>query len=315
MQAVIKPNPTARRWIVALVAAGAGTLAGGCANTLPDVTPFVDATNQFRAAVVSGGRALDVDLRAIAAEDQARQLATQWEKRVRAADALVNYSSAIGSLAASGAEGNAAARGVADSLQGLAGAAGVALPATATIATVVDAAAFIYGHIAAVRASGALAEALRIASPAIDRIAAILEQDLGDAEAILRATSQMRATRLTLQYNTETAYYRGLVEERGKLLARAPHAPADEARTLQLERLIDATRSWREPMEAEQRANAAREKAGRQLFAAARESLGAWSAAHRDLATAIERRRTVDVRALITSVEEMRDIVRRIRAL
>lgn len=304
-----------RRLIVALASAGAGVVASGCASTLPDVGPFVDATNQFRAAIVSGGRAVDADLRAIAADDQAKQFAAQWEKRVRAADALASYSNAIGALVSAGSEGGAAARGVADSLQGLAGAAGIALPATATIATAVDAAAFIYGHIAAVRASASLAEALRTASPAIDRIASILDRDLGDAESILRATSQMRATQLATQYNTETAYYKGLLEERRKLLARSPQGSADEARLLQLERLIDATQSWRTPQEAEQRSNTAREKAGRQLFAAARESLDAWAGAHRDLATALERRRAVDVRTLIASVEEMRDIIRRIRAL
>lgn len=298
--------------VAGLLAAAALT---GCATALPDVTPFVDATNQFRAATVSGGRAVDGDLRAIAADEQAKLFVAQWDKRVRAADALAGYSSAIGALAAAGTEGGAAARGVADSLQSLAGAAGIALPATATIATAVDAAAFIYGHIAAVRASASLAEALRTASPAVDRIASLLDRDLGDAEAILRATSQTRATRLTLQYNTEMAYYKGLLEERRKLLARSPQAAADEARLLQLERLIDATQSWRSPMEAEQRSNAAREKAGRQLFAAARESLDAWSSAHRDLAVALERRRTVDVRALIAAVDEMRDIIRRIRAL
>ncbi len=204
---------------------------------------------------------------------------------------------------------------MADSLQSLAGAAGIALPATAALSTAVDAAAFVYGHIAAVRATGSMADALRTAAPALDRIAAILEQDLGDAESILRATTQIQSIALQRTYNTENAYYRALVEERNKLLAKSPQSSADEARVLQLERLIDATRSWREPMQAEQRAIGTREKTGRQLFAAAREALGAWAATHRDLATSLERKRPVDVRALAAAVEEMRDIVRRIRAL
>jgi hypothetical protein len=308
------------RWIVRTPLRGiiflvAGLGISGCAS-VPNVAPFVDATSQYRSAVVASGSAVDAELRAIDASDAAGKFAEQWAIRVKATDALFSYSRALASVVTSGQQGAQAARNVADAVTGLATAVGVALPPAATVGTVTDSAAFVYGQIAAVRASQALAEALRNATPAVDQIATLMAKDLDAAQKIFDAANTQAKIGLVLQYNTETAYLKGLLDERQATYRKPPPQSAtDEERLLQIDRLVEATRAWRDPKEARERELVARRKAGDQLFSAARSSLAAWSLAHRDLAYAVESGRKVDVTALVASIEEMRELIKRIQAL
>nr|MCU0974265.1 hypothetical protein [Burkholderiales bacterium] len=213
-------------------------------------------------------------------------------------------------------QGAQAARNVADAVTGLATAVGVALPPAATVGTVTDSAAFVYGQIAAVRASQALAEALRNATPAVDQIATVMAKDLDAAQKIFDAANTQAKIGLVMQYNTETAYLKGLLDERQAIYRKPPpQSTKDEERLLQIDRLVEATRAWRDPKEARERELVARRKAGDQLFNAARGSLAAWSLAHRDIAYAVESGRKVDVTALVASIEEMRELIKRIQAL
>nr|MCU0974395.1 hypothetical protein [Burkholderiales bacterium] len=104
------------RGIVVLVA---GLGFSGCAS-VPSVAPFVEATSQYRSAVVASGSAVDAELRAIDASDAAGKFAEQWAIRVKATDALFGYSRALASVVASGQQGAQAARNVADAVTGLA---------------------------------------------------------------------------------------------------------------------------------------------------------------------------------------------------
>jgi hypothetical protein len=304
-----------RNILRALFALHAVLVLGGCAS-LPDVGPFVEATSQYRSAVVASGSAVDAELRAIDASDAASKFAEQWAVRVKATDALLGYSRSLASVVASGQQGAQAARNVADAVTGLATAVEAALPPAATVGTVTDSAAFVYGQIAAVRASQALGEALRNATPAVDQIATIMAKDLDGAQKIFDAANTQAKTGLVMQYNTETAYLKGLLDERQATYRKAPPQSAkDEERLLQIDRLVEATRAWRDPKEARERGLVARRKAGDQLFNAARSSLAAWSLAHRDLAYGVESGRKVDVTALVASIEEMRELIKRIQAL
>jgi hypothetical protein len=292
----------------------AGLGVSGCAS-VPNVAPFVDATSQYRSAVVAGGSAVDAELRAIDAKEAASNFAEQWAIRVKATDALLGYSRALASVVASGQQGAQAARNVADAVTGLATAIGVALPPAAAVGTVTDSAAFVHGQIAAVRASRALGEALHNATPAVDELATIMAKDLNAAQEIFDSANTEAAIPLKKQYNKETAYLGGLLDQRQAIYSKAQQTAKDEERLLQIDRLIEATRSWREPKEAQERELVARRKAGDQLFNAARNSLAAWSLAHRDIAYAVESGRKVDVTALVTSIEEMRELIKRIQAL
>jgi hypothetical protein len=317
MQWVERLDATAllRRFARALGLAVAVSAAAGCAS-LPDAGPFVDATTQYRSAIVASGAAIEGELREIRATPQADAFAKEWSVRIRAADALVAYSRSLAGIVSAGNDGAASARKVADSVQTLAGAAGIALPAAPVVGTVTDVAAFVYGQIASIRATSALAEAMQAAGPAVDQIATVMAKDLQAADSIVRAANEIAAQNLTDRFNDQTSHYAALVRERNALYKNsAPLTRQDEERLLQLDRLIAATRSWRDGQQAEEKAIAERLRATRKLIGATQQGLAAWALAHRDLAAAVAEGRKVDPAALLASIGEIRELVKRVQSL
>ena len=298
----------------------------GCAS-LPDMTPYRDATLQLRSAVVAGGDAVQSGLESAAAryaagdpvavqiKQTSDRFGTEWRARIDGADALLAYTEAVTDLARSGTQGDASARSLADALTGLANGVGVVLPPAGTVATVTDAAAFVYGHIAAARAARSLDQALQTAQPAVDLLAARLSQDLQASLDILRAARGLQATALALKFNEETGYLRALARERKDIYAKATLTPADERRLRQIGELFEATRQWREPMEQAQADLDAQYRLRVQLIHATQAAVAEWAAAHRSLAAAVRERRSVNVEALVQATLEAKELVRRLRAL
>ena len=288
--------------------------AAGCAS-LPDARPFVEATTQYRSAIVASGGAIEGELREIKATAEAEKFAREWNVRVQATEALVEYARSLAAIVEAGNQGAASARRVADSVQKLAGAAGIALPAAPVVGTVTDVAAFVYGQIASVRASSSLAAAIEAAGPAVDQIASTMAKDLLAVEPIVRAANEIAAVNLADKFNDETSHYLSLVRERRAIYKRPTRTPQDEERLLQIDRLIAATRSWRDRLDAEELAVAERLRASRKLIAAARQGLAAWALAHRDLAAAVADGRKIDPAALLSATVEIRELVKRVQSL
>jgi hypothetical protein len=303
-----------RRRVRSLALAAVASAVAGC-TALPDAGPFVDATAQYRSAMVAAGGAIEGELREIQATAQAEEFARVWDVRLRATDALVAYARSLAAIVEAGNEGAASARRVADSVQKLAGAAGIALPAAPAVGVAVDATAFIYGQIAAVRASSSLASAIETAGPAIDQIASAMAKDLQAADPIVRAANRIAGTNLTKEFNEEMSHYAALQKARREIYRKPALTPQDEERLLQLDRLIGATRAWRDRLEAEELATAERLRASRKLIASARQGLGAWALAHRDLAAAVADGRKIDPAALVSAAGEIRELVRRVQSL
>lgn len=298
----------------------------GCAS-LPDMTPYRDATLQLRSAVVVGGNAVQSGIESAAASYPTHDLVaaqlkqtsdrfgTEWRARIDGADALLAYTEAVTDLARSGTQGDASARSLADALSGLASGVGVVLPPAGTVATVTDVAAFVYGHIAAARAARSLDQALKSAQPAVDQLAAKLSQDLHASLDMLRAARGLQATALALKFNEETAYLKNLADERKAIYAKTTLTAADERRLRQIGELFDATRGWREPMEQAQADMEAQYRLRVQLIHATRAAVAEWAAAHRSLAAAVREGRSVNVEALIQATLEAKDLARRLGAL
>lgn len=301
-------------------------LLAGCAS-LPDMSPYRDATVQLRSTMLAGGSAVQSGLEAAAASyetddqtaqrvrKQAQQFADAWRARIEAADALVTYADAVADITRSGGEGAATARSLADALSGLAVGAGIALPPSGTVSTVTDLAAFVYGHIAAVRASQSLEQALQSAQPAVDRVAALLSQDLQSSQVILRSAHELQRTALTLKYNNELGYLKALVNERKDLYAKGSLSPEEEQRLQRIGQLFDTTRTWREPLEAAQAETERNLRLRLELIEATRMAVAEWAAAHRSIAAAVKEKRRIDVAALVQATLEARELVRRLRAL
>jgi len=298
----------------------------GCAS-LPDMSAYRDATLQLRSTVVAGGHAVQSGLESAAASygagdptaTQIKQLSdrfgSEWRARIDGADALLAYTEAVTDLARSGTQGEASARKLADALGGLATGVGVVLPAAGTVATVTDAAAFVYAHIAAARAAKSLDQALQSAQPAVDRLAAVLSQDLQASLDILHAARRLQATALALKFNEEAAYLKTLARERKTLYGKDTLTPADEQRLRQIVELFEATREWREPMEQHQAELEAQYRLRIQLINATQAAVAEWAAAHRSLAAAVRENRGVNVEALVQATQEAQELVRRLRTL
>lgn len=298
----------------------------GCAS-LPDMTPYRDATLKLRSAVLAGGHAVQAGLESAAADypaqdptakdirEKAARFSTAWQARIEGADALVAYTEAVADIARAGAEGPATARSLADSLTRLATGVGIALPPAGTVATVTDVAAFVYGHIAAARAAQTLDQALQAAQPAVDRVASVLSQDLQDSVEILRAAHDLQLSAIADKYREERGYLTALNRERKALYAKGVLTPEDEQRLRQIGELFETTRAWREPMEQALATADANLKARVQLIQATQAAVAEWAAAHRGIATAVREKRTVNVEALVQATLEAQELVRRLRAL
>lgn len=310
------------RTCVALAASLA--LLAGCA-TLPDVTPYRDATVQLRSTVLVGGHAVESGLLSAAASldadaDMARQIkvrtdqfAKDWRVRVEAVDGLVAYAEAINGLALAGREGAASARALADSLTRLVSTLGLSLPASGTLANATDAAAFVYGHIAAVRAAPSLDQALENAQPVVDRAAQLLARDLQASMDVLRAAREIERTALAARYNNELGYLNALNRERARLYAKGSLEPAEEQRLRQIAELYAATRDWREPMEKVRAESEATLNTRAALIVATQTAVAEWAAAHRAIAVAVKDNRKVNVEALVQATLEARELIRRLR--
>lgn len=302
------------------------TLLTGCA-TLPDLTPYRDATMQLRSAVLAGGSAVQSGLDAAAGSyeagdptaqrigENAQKFTTDWNERIEAADALVAYADAVADIARSATEGAGAARALADSLGKLATGVGVVLPPSGTVAAATDAAAFIYGHIAAVRAAQSLDQALQSAQPAVDRVAILFAQDLRASQDLLRASHRLQRDALVLKYNEEMGYLKALTSERKKIYGKGSLRPEDEQRLKKLGELYEATLSWREPMEKDLAGMESTLKVRIGLIKATQTAVAEWAAAHRNIAAAVREKRSVNVEALVQTTLEARELVRRLRTL
>jgi hypothetical protein len=298
----------------------------GCA-ALPDMSAYRDATLQLRSTVVAGGNAVQSGLESAAASygagdptatrigEKSAEFNEAWQQRIKGADALLAYTEAVTDLARSGTQGDASARKLADALGGLASGVGVVLPAAGTVATVTDAAAFVYAHIAAARAAKSLDQALQSAQPAVDRLAAVLSQDLQASLDILHVARRLQATALALKFNEETAYLKTLARERKTLYGKDPLTPADEKRLREIGELFEATREWREPMEQHQAELEAQYRLRIRLIHATQAAVAEWAAAHRSLAAAVRENRSVNVEALVQATQQAKELARRLGTL
>ena len=176
------------RGIVVLVA---GLGFGGCAS-VPNVAPFVEATSQYRSAVVAGGSAVDAELRAIGTKEKAAEFAKEWAVRIQATDALVSYS-ALDRIrrrlrharGAGGAERRRFAHGARDGGRGYrfrrrARSAWRPMPPPSST-----------DRSPAVRASLRSPKRSSNATPVIDRIATTWRLDLDDAQTIFDAANRL----------------------------------------------------------------------------------------------------------------------------
>jgi hypothetical protein len=96
------------------------------------------------------------------------------------------------------------------------------------------------------------------------------------------------------------------------LVGRDDDPPAD--RLLQIDKIERTVTAKLEPMEADRKASAVRMRNALQLIAATRQAVIDWAGAHRQMLTAVRGGVSVDPQALVQSVVEVRELIRKVRA-
>ncbi|MBI5503654.1 MAG: hypothetical protein HY899_02560 [Deltaproteobacteria bacterium] len=290
---------------------------GGCA-TLPDVGPFTGATGDLRTAVVSSGAVVDTELRMMSgAAGRADLFALQWQNRVRALDAVAEYSASLAAIVDAGNHGKESATKLADAIKGLAQTAGIAVPAAGAVPIVVDAATMIYGQIAVVRGAHSLEEALDASQPAIAQIGTVIAKDLRDARDIwLSAGAEVRA-KIQTDQQIGLAFREELIAARDRLYAKSfEDLTAEQRRQLaEVDGQIAATDRWYVPMTTELQRADERFQAGTRLLATGADAVTTWARAHEQLIDAVKTRRPVTAQSVALAAVQVRDLARRIQEL
>jgi predicted HAD superfamily phosphohydrolase len=313
----LKPNRNCplRQTAAALLALTCLALLAGC--QLPNVGPFVDATGQLKSAVAVSGTVVEQELRLIpGAEDFAQQLKTNWVARDKAMTALLAYAESLDSVVAAGKSGAESAGKIADSVAGLAEAAGMAIPGSpAALAVANDTVKFLAAQVANIRAAKQLARAFTEAQPAVEKIAQLMRQDLDDLDGIVQAANQIIETDVVAARSESR-----LLDQRKAILEQMKRErdlakKEDRDELVQLSQLLVDVEARDAVYQAKLDVGAERLRVARQLIGAANAALDAWLIGHQQLAVAARNKTTVSTRALLDSAVELRDLVKRMREL
>lgn len=297
-------------WISCVALAAA--LVQGC-GSLPDTGSFVDASVQLRSALASSGAVVAGELDRAKQKDEARKLRDLWGRVNGAADAMAAYSESVGGIVSAGKAGSESVRQIADAGAKLASAVNVVLgPSVQGAARLVGEA---YNKIAEARAAKALDEALQNMQPAVERVSELVVLQLDDLHVILVNSSALVTDAIEDPYSKEISYLNQLRDERRELYARRPFSAATSQQLQQLDAAERTIRAKLEPMEKQKGAAEERLKTGRALIATARQAVMDWSSTHHQLLGAARAGRNVDPRALLQTITELRELLRKAREL
>lgn len=279
----------------------------GCA--LPDLRPLADATARLHASMVATDTNVQLALSEAGARDLAVEVKKELDVRVSAMAAVVNYTEALANIAAAGHSGSGSAENLANTLDGFLGA--VSQPAMP--ANYVAIAKSLYGIVANVRAANSLAQATRVADPAIQSIATAMTEDMQALENILLASGKAIQSQLIQENNDISSYRNALEKQRGRLESEVMMTPLDKTRIEQLEetdRLIEMTRDRYEPFEEKLNAIQTRTDLHVHVVRNLRDGLVQWAQIHQSLADHLERGLPPNYRLLTATVLEIRQLMK-----
>jgi len=288
----------------------------GC-TSLPDVGPFVDATYELKSAVAESGSTVASELRYI--DDDGAQYADQltqaWKARNRAFTAIAAYADSLQAIVASGQKGSEAAGKLADSVKGLADAAGIALPGSpAAIAVATDAIKLIVENINKARAAKSLAEAMARANPAVEEIVRLISADLKDLDELFRLANKMVENKYKSAYNERIGYRKGLEDFIQKTNVDTA-SENDLNKLIKVNELLKGTDGWYAEYKQGLEDVSKRLRLGRALIQTADASLNQWVNAHIQVASALQNRQPVNVESLKEATIQIHELIGKVREL
>jgi hypothetical protein len=296
----------------------------GC-GTLPDGRPFADASSALSSSVRASGQAVSDSLRDAGSlmrpseardyEELAQSLDAAWAERIKATQGAVAYSQAIAELIAAGNSGAQTARQVGDNLEALAAAAGISMAAP-VVGVAGNAASFLFERIALIRASHKLEDAVLLAQPAVDQIAAHLAfETTAKLKPILKAGYKNSISAIKDGYSAEDDFAKNLDARRDNLLQTLLKNPENESELVVLERLRAHVSPQLQERDQKIEQVLKAYKIRLALVNTLAGSAPIWAAAHRDLAWAIQEKRKVSVIELQETVGELKELIKQVRTL
>ncbi|MDO8653501.1 MAG: hypothetical protein Q7R66_15060 [Undibacterium sp.] len=286
-------------------------------GTLPDAKPFAEASNTLAHSVKASGQAVSDSLVDAGGDATAfaGPLQKAWQERVNAVQAASQYASEIANLVAAGNEGAETVKRVADTLGVLAQTAGI--PVAGPVAGVLgDIGQAVAERIASVKSSRTLAQAVAQAQPAIDVIANHLSEDvITGLKPILKSAYDNTVSMIKSEYGDDNAFAKQLSAKKLQLRTAAVQDQKNIAALLEFERMSDtvAGRLKERDQKLEQASVAYKTRV--QLVNALVPAIDAWARAHRDVASAIIEKRKVTVTELRETVSDLKELIRKVRAL
>lgn len=213
----MRTAPFAPAWLACV----ALTLLLAACGTIPDLTPFADATSAVATGVHATHESLRGRLDELGLAREADAFSEQWAERLRAADALVEYADSLAAIASAGHSGRQDALALAGSLQGLLNVVEVWSPLSEVV---VGVGVELATALAEVRAAAALEDALDAADPVVAAIADIIEKDLDRFAAVFPgladAARGSAIRRHGERHGTDRARYNVMLTTRSKLADR-----------------------------------------------------------------------------------------------
>ena len=311
------------RWTGVLLALALALAVSGC-GTLPDATPFADASRTLSNSVALAGQAVADSLGeagALSESDEAAYKAradrfrTAWAERVATTRAVAAYAESISDLISAGQEGGETVKKVGESLSGLAGTLNIPL-ASPALGVLGDVGRFLADRIAMVRASDRLETALAQAQPAIDRLADRIanENDL-QLRTVLDSAFKNQRSLISGKYGAEQDQLKQLEDRRMKLVSQALTDPGALPVLLQHDQALANLRTRLAERDRRLAEAATAHKARLQLLNALSAATLTWAQSHRDLAVAVKQKRKVTVAELQTTITELKSLAKKVSEL
>lgn len=303
----------------------------GC-RAAPDLRPFDAATGALAASVADAGEMVAGDIerstRDWPVDDRARasiiaaRLREQWVGRAGLGAALRDYSAALVEISASGDDAEREAREFAAALGRLSAAVDLAIAPSRAGSAGISAGAAVYGAYMRDRAAQKLAARMTDATPTVDALLVVLDDDLSDLENALHALRDQAAFTIddtpigVMRPREERMAVRTLTLRQAELrsllgLSGAPEAPSDMDRAAVQNELTAVESSLAlalrrlEPIDAAIAGEKARLERDIAVIALTRSALRDWGAAHARALRACERDEPLRLDDLTRAVEQL----------
>ena len=281
------------------------------ACALPDLKPFADATAQLHTSMVATNANVQLGLSEAGAGELAEAFRKELAVRIAAMEAVVVYTDALANISAAGQNGGGGAENLANSLNGFLG----AISAPTMPSNYVAIAQSLFGIVATVRAENSLAQATEKADPAIQSIATTMTEDFHALENVLRVSGRQIKTNLLLETsNNDIAGYRMALEKQRRQLETAmtmdrfDSAQVDQLR--EINTLIEMTRDRYEPLMAKVKAIEDRTALQVRIVQNLRNGLEQWAGIHNSLAENLKRGLPPNVRLILATAIEIRELIK-----